>query len=106
MGQLEIRLAVRWLELNDLNYEVGLPEAARKGRQAAAIEAARENQEPLAGHDGKRKHQEDEKEKCPPESLDGSSSKKRRIRRLRRDHPEAAQRLERGEFKSARAAER
>jgi hypothetical protein len=51
-----------------------------------------------AGRRGKEQADDD-----PPVS-DGSTSQARIIRRIKRDHPDIAERLERGEFRSARAA--
>lgn len=75
-------------------------------RQQAAQQAARENTE-AALNVGANQHTTEDRTKTETVlSSDGSNSKTRRIRRLRRDHPEAAERLEAGEFKSVAAAER
>jgi hypothetical protein len=83
-----------------------------KPRTMAAVKSARENQEPSRdgpgapeGNRNAAKNNGAEKEKrhnCPR----GSNQSSTRIRKLRRDCPEAAEKLERGEFKSVAAAER
>lgn len=99
----EIRLAADWLKVNDPNYAIGLPAVVNKAQQAA-----RENKEPLAANgevgNGRPKVGLMETENIKP-TLGGTSAAYR-IRRLRRDCPEAAERLERGEFRTVAAAER
>jgi len=86
--------------------EVGLPEAVKKGRQQAAIDAAKEEKKPLKEH-GANQHGEDgTKTETVPSSTSGGNSSTRRIRRLLRDKPEVVDRLRSGEFKSVAAAER
>jgi hypothetical protein len=104
----EIRLAARWLEINNPDREVGLGEVLTKVQKVA-----RDNPEPLRAGPGNptganqhTKRNCDEKEKRP-NSCHGSNSASERVQRLRRDCPEAVERLERGEFgNNVAAAER
>jgi hypothetical protein len=114
----EIRLATRWLELNEPESAIGLPEVLTKAQQTAL-----DNTEPVGQHGGDRRSQavmavaaaaaempvplrdqDNETEKCKVDTYGNAASY--RVRRLRRDCPEAAERLARGEFKSVAAAER
>ena len=81
-----------------------------KSRQQAAMEAvpktrAARAEEGGAPEDNKNASKDKvyENGKCTP-CLPKGNSKERRIARLKRDKPEAAQRLEHGEFKSVAAA--
>jgi len=84
---------------------------AAGSRQEQAVKVARENQEPLrekAGRPSKpemvlnSKNSTISKPSGKPKK--GSTSAKTRVKQLRRDHPEIAERLEKGEFKSVAAA--
>jgi hypothetical protein len=77
-------------------------------RQAVAQEKARENQEPLADHGevGNGRKVELTKSENVNSTHQGGNSSDYRIRKLRRDFPEVAAKLDRGEFKSVAAAER
>ncbi len=99
----EVQLATRWLEINSPKSEIGLPEVLNEVNKQtqAAIDAARETRPAL---ETGRPVKVYEKDNCTP--LPKGNSSARRIARLKRDHPEAVERLERGEFKSVAAAVR
>jgi hypothetical protein len=102
----EIRLAARWLELNEPDAAVGLPEAVQQGkRQQDAIDTALENPKALQAL-GANQHSKGVTNSENVTSSERGNASSYRVRRLRRDCPEAAERLERGEFKSVAAAER
>ncbi len=91
-----------------LNFEQ-VRKAVRQARKRyeQTQKAAQNNPDPLPnqGRPGVVK-KGDKKEKCPLLSSSRGNQASHRIRRLRRDHPAVAARLDAGEFKSVRAAER
>jgi hypothetical protein len=106
----EIRIAVRWLELNEPESAIGLPEVQTRAQKAQA--AALANPEPVrqtAGNPtGANQHtpRNPDKEENHKDSSQYGTSSAYRVRKLRRDHPEVADRLDAGEFPSVAAAER
>lgn len=100
----EVRLAARWLELNEPPTAIPYNEAVKGGRQQqGAIEKVKVTRPAMAAEGGDPTPLY-KNGKCT--RLPTGNSSARRIARLKRDCPEAVERLERGEFKSVRAAER
>jgi hypothetical protein len=78
--------------------------ASGERRQAEAVKAAQETRPALEPEGGTNLTVAKNGKQLPLPK--GSTSAKRRVARLKRDYPEAAERLARGEFKSVAAAER
>ena len=105
----EVHIAVRWLELNAPDEVIGLPEVVQRGkREKSTLFAAKQNPKPLREH-GSNQHEEEDitnSENVMSSPVQQGNAVSYRIRKLRRDHPEIAARLDAGEFKSVAAAER
>jgi Arc/MetJ-type ribon-helix-helix transcriptional regulator len=102
----EVGLAVEWLRRKKPDWLVGFPEAIEMGkRHRAAVDKAREVQSPVMPNGVNRRYS-GVKEKEKPTPLPKGDSSERKIARLRRDHPDIAARLEKGEFPSVAAAVR
>jgi hypothetical protein len=95
----EIRLAAQWLGIRQPEFAVKLPEAIKGGRRLAKDLAADPNVKPLASP-GKAKGNNVDKINIRPNGTSAAYL----VRRLKRDHPDIAQQLAQGKFKSARAA--
>jgi hypothetical protein len=96
----EVHIARRWLEINEPESAVGLGEVL--GRAEQTMRKARENGEAARPRGRQPKGMNSENSNLQPS---GSTAATTRIKRLRRDHPDVAARLDAGELRSVAAAE-
>ena len=96
----ELRLAARWLEINCPEEAIGYPDVKNKAQQMAADETVKPLVEAVHAGPGRGKTSAN----STGLSGRGSTHASYLVRRLKRDAPDIAEALGRGEYKSARAA--
>lgn len=103
----EVTLAVRWLELNEPESAIGMEEVVTLAQKVRELPAQPTLSEAMQGNQNARKEKDENSVANGQPVLteqQSSNSQERIIRRLKRDAPAIAKMLERGEYKSARAA--